>query len=128
MEININGALLNLNVFESNQTQRLMEGYRYVAEEAEKALGKSLPEQINIQCEAVKLTFDNIFGEGAGTAVCGYENDLMKCIDALTGLCEEKERQEQIMEEKTNRLLSMLKDNQEQMMEEKVTPLLSVQE
>ena len=37
MEININGALLNLNVFEANQAQRLVESYKYVAEEAEKA-------------------------------------------------------------------------------------------
>ena len=73
MEININGALLNLNVFEANQAQRLVESYKYVAEEAEKAQGKSLPEQINIQCEAVKVAFDSVFGEGAGTAVCGYK-------------------------------------------------------
>lgn len=128
MEININGALLNLNVFEANQAQRLVESYKYVAEEAEKAQGKSLPEQINIQCEAVKVAFDSVFGEGAGTAVCGYENDLMKCVDAYTRLCEEKDRQEQMMNEKTNRLLSMYADDQKQVIEEKVTPLLSVQE
>lgn len=52
----------------------------------------------------------------------------MKCVDAYTKLCEEKDRQEQMMNEKTNRLLSMYADDQEQVIEEKVTPLLSVQE
>lgn len=124
----INGLTLNLNVFEANQAQKLIDSYESVANEAERAQGKSLPEQINIQCEAIKAAFDYIFGEGVGTAVCGYENDLMKCVDAYTRLCEEKDRQEQMMNEKTNRLLSMYADDQEQVIEEKVTPLLSVQE
>ena len=68
---------------------------------------QSLPEQINIQCEAIKAAFDYIFGEGVGTAVCGYENDLLKCIDAYTALCEEKRKQEQVMNEKTNHLLAL---------------------
>lgn len=107
MEININGITLNLNVFEANQARKLVESYENVAKEAEQAQGKSMPEQIDIQCEAVKAAFDNIFGEGTGTAICGCENDLMKCIDAYTVLCEEKNRQEQMLDEKTNYLLSM---------------------
>lgn len=103
----INGLTLNLNVFEANQAQKLIDSYESVANEAEKAQGKSLPEQINIQCEAIKEAFDYIFGEGVGTAVCGYENDLLKCIDAYTALCEEKGKQEQVMNEKTNHLLAL---------------------
>ena len=107
MEINVNGITLNLNVFEANQARKLVESYENVAKKAEQAQGKSLPEQIDIQCEAVKAAFDNIFGEGTGTAVCGYENDLLKCIDAYTALCEEKGRHEQVMNEKTNHLLAL---------------------
>ncbi len=103
----INGLTLNLNVFEANQAQKLVDSYESVANEAERAQGKSLPEQINIQCEAIKGAFDYIFGEGVGTAVCGYENDLSKCIDAYTALCEEKGKQEQVMNEKTNHLLAL---------------------
>lgn len=45
----INGLTLNLNVFEANQAQKLIDSYESVANEAERAQGKSLPEQINIQ-------------------------------------------------------------------------------
>lgn len=54
----INGLTLNLNVFEANQAQKLIDSYESVANEAERAQGKSLPEQINIQCEAIKAAFD----------------------------------------------------------------------
>ncbi len=70
-----------------------------------KAQGKSLPEQINIQCEAIKAAFDYIFGEGVGTAVCGYENDLLKCIDAYTALAKKK-KTEQVMNEKNESSVS----------------------
>ena len=50
MEINVNGITLNLNVFEANQARKLVESYENVAKKAEQAQGKSLPEQIDIQC------------------------------------------------------------------------------
>ena len=38
----INGLTLNLNVFEANQAQKLNDSYESVANEAERAQGKSL--------------------------------------------------------------------------------------
>ena len=63
-----------------------------------------MPEQISILCNSINNAFDYIFGPGTGEKVCGKENVLDVCTDAFSELVEEKNRQDESLKQKTDRL------------------------
>lgn len=100
----INGVELKFNFLEEDVNRRTVQAFKSVSADAETASGKDMPEQIGSICSSVKNAFDYIFGKGTGEKVCGKENDISVCADAFSELVEEKNRQDESLRAKTERL------------------------
>lgn len=101
----IKGMELEFNFHEENMNRRTLEAFESVSDDAKKTEGKEASEQIGIICKSIKNAFDYIFGQGTGEKVCGNKNDLTICTDVFSDLVEEKNRQEEELKRKTERLL-----------------------
>lgn len=107
----INGVELKFNYHEENTNRKMNEALKSMASDAEAASGLPEPEHIRILCSSIKNAFDYIFGSGTGEKVCGKENDMDICTDAITELAEERNRQEDLLREKSTRLAKALNGN-----------------
>ena len=91
----IHGTELSLSLLNADENERV-EKARAVAIAAANAAaadeGKSEAEKIRALCGGIRTCFDDIFGFGMGSRVCGAQDDLDACIDAYMALSEEIKR------------------------------------
>ncbi len=104
----INGVDLEFNLYDAENTEMQK---RYEAEllkmqniAAEQEQIQGAAEQTRFLCQRIKMMFDNVFGKGTGTAVCGEKNDLMICMDAYEKLVSDQIRQNKQYQAILNRI------------------------
>ena len=95
-----NGVEYAFDVSDADDAERMDKATKNMAE-SEKSLEKvgSTAEIIRGQCKLLKDFFVDIFGEGAGDAICTAKNNLNVCYDAYDSFLE-------LVREQKNTLLS----------------------
>ena len=90
----VNFDTLNFDATDADTLQKYLDAMQIVSEKANR-LDKDAPQpkQYQYLCETVKPCFDDIFGAGTGEKICGANNSLRACTNALRELVEEYNHQ-----------------------------------
>ena len=85
---------LNFDATDAATLQKYLGALDAIAEKANKFDKKApQPKQYRYLCKTVKACFDDIFGAGMGEKICGSNDSLRTCTDAIRELIEEYDRQ-----------------------------------
>ena len=90
----VNFDTLNFDATDADTLQKYLDAMQIVSEKANR-LDKDAPQpkQYRYLCKTVKACFDDIFGAGMGEKICGSNDSLRTCTDAIRELIEEYDRQ-----------------------------------
>lgn len=93
-----NGVEYAFDVSDADDAERMDKATKNMAE-SEKTLEKvgSTAEIIRGQCKLLKDFFVDIFGEGAGDAICTAKNNLNVCYDAYDSFLELVREQKSVL-------------------------------
>lgn len=86
----INGKKLVFDFYDSDQKNR-RDAYISELNKINEISHAPVPEGVNpvdIECDAIKNMFDQVFGEGTGDAVCGCGHNHLVCLESFNALIE----------------------------------------
>ena len=82
--ITIHGKEMDFDIYDFETARRYEQGLQKL--QGFSTEGKTPPEVIREQCEAVNAFFDDLFGEGTARALFGGKYNLTRCLDAIRTL------------------------------------------
>ena len=100
---------LNFDATDADTLQKYLDAMDAIRAKASKFDKKvSQPKQYRYLCKTVKSCFDDIFGAGTGEKICGSNNSLITCTNAIRELIEEYDRQMREQEKANDAFIAAL--------------------
>lgn len=81
-----NGVRYAFDIRDADDMERYEKAMKELAEEQQNAGGETASARMRAACASYRKLFDDIFGKGAGIAVCGEKDNTGTCSDAFYAL------------------------------------------